>query len=122
MGLSAEHQTGWTALVAHLILTNPPPNTNLTTRHWRPPPGVLLRQSPRRSALPMGVWCADQPWGQLDSHDDDVRDQIQGHLRAIGAPGAADGRQPQNRCSAIHTSSVAQPPSAELNPRWSGDS
>jgi len=25
MGLGAEHQTGWTALVAHLILTTPPP-------------------------------------------------------------------------------------------------
>jgi hypothetical protein len=24
MGLGAEHQTGWTALVAHLILTTPP--------------------------------------------------------------------------------------------------
>ncbi len=35
MGLGAEHQTGWTALVAHLILTTPPP-TPPGQQHLRP--------------------------------------------------------------------------------------
>jgi len=36
MGLGAEHQTGWTALVAHLILTTPPPPPLPAQEHLRP--------------------------------------------------------------------------------------
>ena len=40
MGLGAEHQTGWTALVAHLILTTPPRQATLTHRSHVHPAGA----------------------------------------------------------------------------------
>ena len=64
MGLGAEHQTGWTALVAHLILTTPPgspagdrpidptdaPTAAVTERHGQEPPWASKARSPSSPA------------------------------------------------------------------------